>query len=89
MSGYWGKGCSMQFFSVRTGTVSHRSKLGCADGLIDSFTFTTSVKGVSPTKLHRDLGMPQKTAWCLAPQLRISMFRDGEPFSGPVEVVLT
>jgi hypothetical protein len=89
MSGYWGKGCSMQFFSVRTGTVLQRSKIGCADGLIDSFLVTTTVKGVSPMKLHRDLGMPQKTAWCLGPQLRISIFWDGGPFSGPVGVVLT
>ena len=36
--------------------------------------------------LHRDLGITQKTAWFRAQRLRTSMFRDGRPFSGPVEV---
>lgn len=80
------KACSMQFFSVRTGTVMHRSKIGYQDWLIASFLVMTSLKGVSSMKLHRDLGITQKTAWFLAHRLRISMFRDGGPFAGPVEV---
>ena len=64
----------------------HRSKIGYQDWLIASFLVMTSLKGVSSMKLHRDLGVTQKTAWFLAQRLRISMFRDGGPFEGPVEV---
>lgn len=80
------KVCSMQFFSVRTGTVMHRSKIRNQDWLIASFLVTTSLTGVSSMKLHRDLDITQKTAWFLAQRLRVSMFRDGGPFSRPVEV---
>ena len=76
----------MQFFSVRTGTVIHRSKIGYQDWLIASCLVMTSLKGVSSMKLHRDLGITQRTAWFPAQRLRISLFRDGGPFSGPVEV---
>ena len=38
-------------------------------------------------KLHRDLGITQKSAWHLAHRLRETWRRDGpEPFAGPVEV---
>lgn len=37
-------------------------------------------------KLHRDLGITQKTAWFLAQRLREAMERDSGQFSGPVEV---
>ncbi len=56
----------MQFFNVRTGTVMRRSKIGCQDRLIASLLVMPSPKGVSSMKLHRDLGITQKTAWFLA-----------------------
>ena len=80
------KACSIQFFSVRTGTVMHRSKVGFQDWLVASFLVMTSLKGVSSVKLHRDLGITQRTAWFLAQRLRIALLLDAGPFSGPVEV---
>ena len=56
------KACSIQFFSVRSGTVMQRSKIGYQDWLIVSFLVMTSLKGVSSMKLHRDLGITQRTA---------------------------
>ena len=46
----------------------------------------TSLKSVSSMKLHRDLGITQKSAWFLAHRLRASLSEDARLFSGPVEV---
>ncbi len=37
-------------------------------------------------KLHRDLGITQKSAWFLAQRLRAALSADSKLFSGPVEV---
>ena len=37
-------------------------------------------------KLHRDLGITQKSAWFLAHRLRSALSQDGKLFAGPVEV---
>ena len=37
-------------------------------------------------KLHRDLGITQKSAWFLAQRLRAALSEDSKLFSGPVEV---
>ena len=47
---------------------------------------TTNLKGVSSMKLHRDLGVTQKTAWHLTHRIRKAMESGSEPFTGPVEV---
>ena len=73
-------------FSVRTGTVMQSSKLRCQVWLIAMYLMTTSLKGVSSMKLHRDLGITQKSAWHLAHRLRETWKRDGNgAFFGPVE----
>ena len=46
----------------------------------------TNLKGVSSMKLHRDLGITQKSAWFMAHRLREAMKIGGTVFSGPVEV---
>jgi len=50
----------------------------------------TSLKGVSSMKLHRDLGVTQKTAWFIQHRIREAfsdLNPDGEmPFTGEVEV---
>ena len=59
-----------KFFSVKTGTVMHRSKLGCQTWAIAIYLLNTGIKGVSSMKLHRDLGVSQPTAWHLAHRIR-------------------
>ena len=73
-------------FSVRTGTLMHGTKLGYRTWAIAIYLQTTSLKGVSSMKLHRDLGVTQKTAWFLAHRIR-ETWEDGGavPFAGPVE----
>ena len=45
-----------------------------------------NLKGVSSMKLHRDLGITQKSAWHLAHRIRKAWETDEGLFSGPVEV---
>ena len=51
------------------------------------YLMTTSLKGVSSMKLHRDLEITQKSAWHLAMRLRKALEDDGFnlSFGGPVE----
>ncbi len=72
-------------FSVKTGTVMADSKLSCQTWLLAVYLFNTGLKGVSSMKLHRDLGVTQKTAWHLAHRIREGMKVDDFLFVGPVE----
>ena len=75
-----------KFFSAKTGTVMEGSKIGYQDWIIAIFQIMTSLKSVSSMKLHRDLGITQKSAWFLAQRLRAALSQDGTRFHGPVEV---
>ena len=75
-----------RFFSLKTGTVMEGSKLGFRTWAIAVYLVTTNLKGVSSMKLHRDLGVTQKTAWHLAHRIRKSLEISEAPFSGPIEV---
>ncbi len=80
------RGCR-RFFSVRVGTVMQDSKLGYQVWAIAIYQMTTNLKSVSSMKLHRDLGVTQKTAWFLAHRLRETWCdKLPEMFTGPVEV---
>lgn len=41
-------------------------------------------KGVSSMKLHRDLGINQKSAWYLAHRIREAWKETDDPFIGPL-----
>ena len=76
-------------FSVRIGTPLQGSPLGYQIWVVAIYLLTTSLKGQSSMKLHRDLKVTQKTAWFLAHRIRKAFADDdddGGPFSGPVEV---
>ena len=76
-----------QRFSTRTGTAMADSKLGYQKWAIAIYLVTTSLKGVSSMKLHRDLGITQKSAWHLAHRIRQAWADNGDqPLDGPVEV---
>ena len=73
-------------FSVKTGTVMQGSNLPLSKWALAAYLMTTNLKGISSMKLHRDLGVTQKTAWHLAHRIRKAWERDNGLFSGPVEV---
>ena len=58
---YWCPGCRRRF-TVRTGTALERSYLPLRKWAIAIYLYVTSLKGVSSMKLHRDLGITQKSA---------------------------
>ena len=72
-------------FSVRTGTVMQSSKLGYQTWALAIYLLTTGIKGTSSMKLHRDLGITQKSAWYLAHRIRETWGRAHSLFDGPVE----
>ena len=74
------------YFSVKTGSAMQSSKLGYRKWALAIYLMTTSVKGVSSMKLHRDLGITQKTAWHLAHRIRKAWESKQEPLIGAFEV---
>ncbi len=82
----WHCGDCRRYFSVRIGTVLERSKIPLRKWAYAIYLWTTSLKGVSSMKLHRDLGLSQKAAWFMAHRLREAYLNGGGLFGGPVEV---
>ena len=75
-----------KYFSLKTGTAMEESKLPLRSWAWAIYLEMTSLKGVSSMKLHRDLGVTQKTAWFMLHRIR-EAFAGIEPiFDGPVEV---
>ena len=79
------RGC-WKFFSVRTGTVMERSHIPLKKWVWAIYLSMTSLKGVSSMKLHRDLGITQKSAWFMAHRIRDAMKPGRSMFKGPVEI---
>ena len=72
-------------FSVKLGTLMEGSKLGFQVWAIAIYLLATNLKSVSSMKLHRDLGITQKSAWYLAQRIRETWRDNSDPFNGPVE----
>ena len=83
---YWCTDCR-SYFSVKTGTVMEGSKLPLRKWAFAIYLHLTSLKGVSSMKLHRDIGVPQKTAWFMLQRIRKAWENDDDwPFAGPIEI---
>ena len=72
-------------FSVKTDSLMHNSPLGYRVWAIAIYLMTTNIKGVSSMRLHRELGITQKSAWHLAHRIREN-FEGCGMMAGPVEV---
>ena len=82
---FWCPDCK-QRFSVRTGTVLEESRVSLRRWAIAVYLHLTSLKGVSSMKLHRDIGVTQKTAWFMLQRIRKAWESDDSPFAGPIEI---
>ena len=78
------KACAKRF-SVRTRTLMDSSNIGFQKWAVAVFLMTTSLKGVSSMKLHRDLGITRRSAWFMAHRIRQALDEDSGLFGGPVE----
>ena len=72
-------------FSVRTKTGMQSSSVPLRKWAIAIFLMSTSVKGISSLKLHRDIGVSKRTAWFMAQRIREGWSGDKEKMEGPVE----
>ena len=79
------KQCAKRF-SVKTATVMEGSNLGYRAWAFAIYLMNTNLKGVSSMRLHRELGITQKSAWFMAHRLREALKSNSEIFAGPVEV---
>ena len=76
-----------RYFGVKTGTLMASSPLPVRTWVYAIYLDCTSLKGVSSMKLHRDLGISQKSAWFMQQRIREAFRAEGPMvFLGPVEV---
>lgn len=73
-------------FTVKVGTVMEDSKIPLRKWAMAFYLMSTHLKGVSSMKLHRGLGITQKSAWFMEQRIR-EVWNDeaAEKFAGPVE----
>ena len=85
---YWCTDCR-SYFSIKTGTLLEYTQLPLRKWVYAIHLHLTSLKGISSMKLHREIGVSQKTAWHMLQRIR-KAFEDSDddngPFDGPVEV---
>ncbi len=81
---YHCKACTANF-TVKTDTIMHNSKLSLGKWALAFYLYSTNLKGVSSMKLHRELGISQKSAWHLAHRIREVWNGETERMAGPVE----
>ena len=74
------------FFSVKTNTVMHASRVGYQKWAIAIYLMTTRIKGISSMNMHREIGVTQKTAWYMCHRIRKCWEQGRSLFDGPVEV---
>ena len=74
------------YFSVKTGTVMHKSHIPLRKWVFAIYLHLTSLKGVSSMKLHRDIGVSQPAAWFMLQRIRKAWEGDDKLFAGPVEI---
>ena len=82
---YWCSDCR-KYFSIKTGTPMHGSNLPLRKWVVAFYLMTTNLKGVSSMRIHRELGITQKTAWYMIHRIREAWNLDEEKADGPVEV---
>ena len=80
-----------RYFSVKTGTLIAGSPLPVRKWVLAIYLDVTSLKGVSSMKLHRDIGVCQKTAWFMQQRIReaFAALAPVAGMTGPVEVYET
>ena len=74
------------YFSAKTGTALENSRVPLRKWVFAFYLETTSLKGVSSMKLHRDIKVTQKTAWFMLHRIREVWALDkAAGFAGPIE----
>ena len=77
-AGYYRCRQCRQIFTVRVGTIFHRSHIPLHKWLYAIYLVMTSRKGVSSVQLAQELGIRQGSAWYLLQRIREALGRDGD-----------
>ena len=80
---YWCPACR-KYFSVKTGSLMEGSKLSYRKWLMAIYLMSTSLKGVSSTKLGNDIGVQQRSAWSLSHRIRQAYANNASELFGKV-----
>ena len=78
-----------KYFNIRTGTFLQGTHIPLEKWAYAIFLTVTNLKGISSMKIHRELGVTQKTAWYVMHRIRTAMNifpKEQFLFSGEVEV---
>ena len=73
-------------FSVKTDTLMHGSPLPLSKWALAMYLLSANPKGYPSTRMARDIGVSQKTAWFLNHRIREAWASGDQDFVGPVEV---
>lgn len=73
-------------FTVRTGTIFHRSHVPLHKWLYAMYQLVTARKGISSLQLSKEIGVTQKTAWFMLHRLRLACGDKLEALRGFVEI---
>lgn len=86
-AGYYRCQSCKKEFTVRTGTVFEKSKIGLHQWLYAMYFMMTGRKGISSLQLAKEIGITQKSAWFLLGRLREACKDDnGSLLNGIVEI---
>jgi transposase-like protein len=84
--GYYGCRDCKGKFTVRVGTVMHRSHIPLRKWLFAMYLIVTSRKGISSLQLSKELGITQKSAWFLLHRIREGCVSIGGFLKNVVEI---
>ena len=75
-----------QFFSVKKGSIMEGSNIKLQHWAIAIYMVATGLKGVSSLKLHRELGITQKSAWFMLQRIRETFDTGHLVLQGEIEI---
>lgn len=84
--GFYRCNADLFVFTVRTGTIFERSKIGLHKWLYAMYLFVTARKGISSVQLAKQIGVTQKSAWFMLQRLREACGDDPSQLAGIIEM---
>lgn len=82
--GFYRCNADLLVFTVRTGTIFERSKIGLHKWLYAMYLFVTARKGISSIQLAKQIGVTQKSTWFMLQRLREACGDDPSQLTGMV-----
>lgn len=66
---YWCRSCK-SYFSVKTNTPMESFNIGLHKWVVAIYLLVTNLKGISSLKMHREIGISQRSAWFMVHRIR-------------------